>query len=395
VASFDANVDVTVEAAFGDGPFTASPTWENISTFPAGGEWSRGKQSITVHDIFPAGQGQLVLDNSDGRFYPWNTSSPYSPDVTVGVPIRIRATHNAVTYPLFYGYAERWDTPFPTNTDELVYVDIIETISRLEGKRLSGAFAAGSTDERVADILDAAGWPAGLRDLDIGVADVAAVTVEDVSALDMLRVAATIEQGLIYQARDGDLTFKNRVHAGGVTSAATFGPDGAELTYTNVSVPTADDLFFNEAMITGADGIEVTATDATSKTIHGPVTFSYQDDSIVGQGSAMNIAEWIVAKYKTVDQYIDGFTIDPAGDPANLWPEVLGRELHDLVTVEASFPGSPIQLVSEIAVEYVKHAFTAGDVWHVAYQGHPLSTLEQDLFWILGTSQLGSTTVLA
>lgn len=49
------------------------------------------------------GSAKVTLTNQDNRFTPGNTSSPLSGLVRDGVPIRIAATYNSVSYPLFEG----------------------------------------------------------------------------------------------------------------------------------------------------------------------------------------------------------------------------------------------------------------------------------------------------
>lgn len=390
-AAFDSNVDVTVEFAPGFGPLDASPMWVDISQYVRGANWNRGRNSV-VGD-FPAGAGNLRLDNTDGRFYPWNTSSPYSPNLTVGVPIRIRATHNTVTYDLVRGYVRSWTSPSP-NSEEIQTVPFVETYSRLADNRIQTSMVAASTNDRVDDILDAAGWPAGWRNLDTGVASVAAIE-PDASAVFLLRDTTTAEQGDIFQDASGDVRFVAR-GATGTTPAAVFGPSGSDLTYVNVRVPYDDDFLFNRAFVTGATGDQQSAEDATSITDHGPVTFQPIDsDAIVGEPEALNIAEWIVAKHKVVEPRISGFSIDPAGDPANLWPVVLSLDLRDIVTVKVDYEGSPDVLTQDVAIEHIAHSFTAGGVWTVTYSCHPLSDFEQGSFIIFDSYQFDDPEVFA
>lgn len=394
MAAFDADVDVTVELGFGSGPLAASPTWTDISSFVTAGQWTRGRSSVQAD--FPAGSGTLWLDNTDGRFYPFDTGSPYSPNVTVGVPVRITATYNLTSYVVFFGYVARWVTPFPTDAEELASVEIVETFARLNDKRVTGSYTLEPTDSRVGNLLDDAGWPAGRRALGSGVAECAAVSVSQEPVLALLRQATEAEQGQLFQAGDGDLAFLNRTAASAASSLFTFGPDTGELTYEDVTDAHDDDLLFNEALIVGSDGTEESATDATSVTAHGPSTYESTNPQIVGPSGSLNVAEWVVAKYKDVEPRITGLVLDPAGYPSDLWPVVLSLDLRDVVTVEASFPGASVQLVQAVAVESVSHSFTAGGVWSVTYGLHPLSDLEQTSFWILGTSvDLGTDTILA
>ncbi len=85
-----------VEAAFGNGPLDASPTWTDITDDVRGFLTSRGRN----HELrrFEAGTIDMILDNRHGNYNPHNTAGSYSPNVKPAVPIRIRAWWNEVYY---------------------------------------------------------------------------------------------------------------------------------------------------------------------------------------------------------------------------------------------------------------------------------------------------------
>ena len=90
---------------------------------------------------------------------------------------------------------------------------------------------------------------------------------------------------------------------------------------------------------------------------------------------------------------VTGFTVKPLKDPTNLWPEVLDRELQDVVTVKYDdLVGDPLD--QSVAVENITHNITA-DNWIVTYRSQPLSTFETQDYWIIGTSELDTETRLA
>lgn len=86
--------DVRVEVAFDSGVQTAaaSRTWTDISAYvelDQGITITRGRgDEMATAD---ADQLTLTLDNSDGRFTPERSASPYYPNVKIGRPIRVRA----------------------------------------------------------------------------------------------------------------------------------------------------------------------------------------------------------------------------------------------------------------------------------------------------------------
>lgn len=398
MAAFDSNVDVEVHLGFGSGPFTATPTWTDVSIYVRGAHWTRGRSSYRA--TFDAGGGTLTLDNTDGRFYPWNTSSPYSPNVKVGVPVRIRATHNSITYPLFYGYLEDLSAAFPTNKEELISFPMVERSARLTRYTVSLTRPMELSHLRIGAILDAVGWPAAARDFDVGLFPaglfpVAGLSGTEDAALRLMRDVELAEQGYLFQTANGDLRFLNRAGASGLSPVATFGPSGADLTYFDVTVKEGDDLLFNDVIIAGADGIwPFPVADSASKTAHGPVTYEAQSDAIPDTTDAANVALWILNKYKNTSRRITGFQVDPAGSAAALWPVVLDLELRDLIRVKALYPGTAITLDQNVTIEQITHRFTAAGVWTATYACHPLPTVESQEYWELGVSQLGTGTRL-
>lgn len=392
MSAFDSDVDVTVEIGLGSNPLTTSPTWTDISDYVRGAGWQRGRPSTQTE--FPAGQGSLLLDNSDGRFYSFDTGSPYSPNVKVGVPIRIVATHNATPYPLFRGFVGDWDSPYPTNREELIELPILERYARLIRENVKLTLASQRSDVRIGAILDAVGWPAADRNLDSGILTVAALEDEESTVGFRMVETAIAEQGHLFQAANGDITFKNRVASNGASPAAVFGPSGADLTYTDVAYEDDEDFLYNEAAVSNVDEDQVIYIDATSAAAHGTITYPVIDSiDIRNIAEASSVAQWIVHRHKDLTKRITGLTIDPAGDPANLWPEVLARELRDIITVKVDFPGASVTLEQDVTVEQIHHSFTAGGVWTVRYDTHPLSAIEQQAFFQLDVDDLDDSSV--
>lgn len=126
---------ITVEIAFEYNPLSTAPTWTDVSAYLRSGSVTRGRSNET--ETFSAGTCRLVLDNRDRRFDPTNTSSPYAGYLSPRNQIRVRATYNATTYPLFRGFVVGW----PQNRDEAdrddtVEVNAVDGLAYLSGQSL-------------------------------------------------------------------------------------------------------------------------------------------------------------------------------------------------------------------------------------------------------------------
>jgi hypothetical protein len=96
-----------VEIAFENDPYVSSPTWTDVTKYVRGEVTvKRGRNyELNKND---AGTASLTLENTDGRFDPLNTSSPYAPYVLPYRQVRITAFDGATTYNIFRGYVERF-----------------------------------------------------------------------------------------------------------------------------------------------------------------------------------------------------------------------------------------------------------------------------------------------
>jgi hypothetical protein len=94
-----------VEIAFDDGPYVASPTWTDVTSYVREMTTDRGRTDDW--DNF-SGSASVVLSNRDRRFDPFNTAGPYYGKLLPRRQIRITATHGGTTYPVFRGFVAGW-----------------------------------------------------------------------------------------------------------------------------------------------------------------------------------------------------------------------------------------------------------------------------------------------
>ena len=391
-ATWDTDVDLTVEIAPGDGPF-ATPTWVDVSAFVRAISTSR--ETSVILDEVQAGVMTVTLDNTDSRFDPNNTSGPYTPDLGVGTPIRTFAVHNSITYPIWRGFATGWPQEYPGIADSVVVVPCVDGFRYLamfeeeltESEEVSGT--------RIGNLLDTVGWPAGWRDINAGSHTIAAIAAEFGTALDEIRQAVLVEQGLFWIAGDGDATFRDATtRIQDRTVQATFSDDGADLSYSFPLIPHDDSQLWNKVRVTREGGIEQTASDSTSITNHGQADLHLSNTEHVSDGEANALSEWLVSEYAEVRFSMTQLVLYPMKDPVNLWPVALGLEFWEMVNVERT-PSSSSTIDVNCFVQSISHEITKiGEMrWDTTLQ------LSADLangadYWVLGTSTLGTSTRL-
>jgi hypothetical protein len=157
----------------------------------------------------------VALNNGDSRFDQDNASSPYAGSIRPMIPVRVTATWQGTTYPLFYGYADGW------TDDGINYAGRYAqtTLAATDGFKVLGGIylaalgnAVGANDDtgqRINRILTAAQWYTGQRKVSAGDSDLQSTTYGDY-ALNLMQTAADSEIGELYHDAAGYIVFRHR-----------------------------------------------------------------------------------------------------------------------------------------------------------------------------------------
>ena len=190
--------------------------------------------------------GRLVaqLRNDDGKYSPFNASSPLTGNILPGRKVRLRETTPTATV-LWTGFL---DSIIPSarvaGQAPLATLQASGPLVMLSGKEINpAAQTTKRTDEIVTVILDDAGWPAADRDLAAGKTSIARWFAgagqrgADV-AMTALREMEETELGFLLETADGKLRFEDRHYrlltSRCVTSQATFSDGVTTLPYMEI-----------------------------------------------------------------------------------------------------------------------------------------------------------------
>jgi len=362
------------DATFGKldtGTLASGTVWTSLGGYMPGGEPI--VQSVTITRTSTRQQGPLVtyeagtctitLANSDARFSPENLAGPY---VSAGltqvrpmVPIRVRATWNAVNYNLFSGFARSWTPATATlgpDYDEITVqaTDAFAVLAGVTLPEISPAGAGELSGTRVGRILGAAGWYAGAQggtDIDAGQSAMQA-TIFSGTALALLQLTADSEVADLYVDGAGRVVFRDRhapftdtrsavVQAVFGDTAGTSHPAGTELAYVEITRPDDDTTMANDvqATIDGSANLQ-RAQDATSAA-RFLFTRSYARSDLILQTDtdALLWANYVLTISKNDESRFDALTLQADGWPDDLFPQALGRELGDRIQVWRDPPG--------------------------------------------------------
>jgi hypothetical protein len=350
---------------------------------------NRGR--TTSSDVFQTGTLTLRIIDQNGYFNPMNPSSPYYNLLTPMRKVTITASYSGTTYPIFAGYITSYSTTTPRDVGDVVYT----TIQAVDGFRLAqnaqittvaGTSAGQTTGTRIGKLLDAIGWPTGMRDIDTGLTTVQADPATARTGLQALQTIESTEYGALYMDKLGNFTFQDRqVTSASVAGTPTvFNDNGTGIAYNNAVWKLDDSLVFNKASVTRTGGTAQVASNQTS--IDKYFLHSYQEQNLLMEtdAEALNNALAFVASRAETAIRCDAVTLDLYTNNYDTGIlAALDLDFFDPVTVTTTQPGSST-LTKTLQVFGVSHDIKP-NAWKTTF-----TTLEPIIdSFIIGSSQYG------
>lgn len=325
---------------------------------------------------YEAGGGELVLLNVDRKYDPTNLNGPY---VVAGIsqvepmrPVLVSAQWGGVDYPLVTGYVDTWSLDWSGPNWAETAVPFTDAFRVLEEDHRTAVAPVGDGElsgARIHRILDSVGWPTDKRAIDTGTVTLIATTLEG-PALAELQAAADAELGALYIRGDGVLVFRDRTalleDPRSAISQATFGDGGgSELPYKDGGLQLSydTDSLANRVIASRAGGDEVVVEDLASiqkYLVRAPINAT--DLPLETDDDVTNWASFLLAVSSRPELRFTSMEIWPRADPERLWPQVLGREIGDRITVIRRPPGGGDPIVRDVWIRGIEHEITP-DNW--------------------------------
>lgn len=373
-----------VDVAFSNNPTDSSPTWVDISDYVESVTTRRGRQHEL--DRFETGTATVLLDNNDRRFDPSYTAGPYYGQLLPMKRIRIRARYDGVDYPVFSGLVEGWPQEYgPDGVLAFVQLPCSDLFKSLALLGLSGVFPSELTGARVTRVLDALGWPAGERDIDVGQSTVQAATLTGTSAaLAHLQDVNTSENGFLFIARDGKVTFidRHQLILATLNTALTWGDDtaGTEYPYTDITLDPGDSSLWNQVTVSAPSLTSQTGVNSASQAKY--FTRSYNRSTVLTTtGQMQDLANFLVSRFAEPSLRVVGMTMD--GLPPDTLPVILARELGDKIRVNRRPRNLGSTITQDSVVDGVQVSASKMR-WQVTWNLSPTDSVNN--YWVLGDS---------
>jgi hypothetical protein len=343
----------------------------------------RGRRD--VGDQFSAGTMTFNMLDTTGIFNPFDTLSPYYDPATAQpglAPMRrvrlARYSSTNVKEYLFNGFVVNYDYNFALGDLDTVTVYCADDFYLLAQTFLAEFNVSEQlSSARLTAVLNLpeVDFPIGQRNISTGtqtLGGAAAFTVDEgTNTLDYCNQINIAEQGRLFMARDGDLTFQPRIGNTLSASVADFHDDSTNIPYDAVGITFEADQVVNRAAVAIRGGTQEVAEDLASQAKYFIQTTSITNSLLHNDTAALALANYLLeaepeARYTSLGTNLNKLTTAQRDTVAII-------DIGDTITIEKSFASGTgtTELAQELAVEGVEHTITVSGGHSVMYFTSP------------------------
>lgn len=350
----------------------------------------RGRRDMG--DQFGAGSLSFTMLDTTGVFNPLNQDSPFfdtandQPGLAPMRRVRLsRFDADDVQEYLFVGRVVNFDYNFQLGGLDTVTVfcaDDFYLLSQTDLASFNVSEQLSST--RLSAVLDRPeiSFPIAERDITTGTQTLggsAPFTVSNgTNALAYCNQINVAEQGRLFMARDGYITFQPRI--GNTLSApvADFHDDGTNFAYNGVGISFEANQVVNRASVSILSGSPQVAEDLASQALYFIQTESITNSLLHSNGAALTLAEYLLvpqpsARYTSVQTEFLMLTEAQRDLLATV-------DIGTTITVEKTFTtsgNSTTELAQELAIEGIEHRIDVNRGHSVTYWTSPTTVVFQ------------------
>jgi hypothetical protein len=227
---------------------------------------------------------------------------------------------------------------------EAVTIDeVFSAATELDAATVAALYDAGATPwegdlpgARADRVLDAAGVPAGDRDLDPGRSSMSAANFSRRSPWDALADCGDAEGiGAVYVDGDGKVVLVDRdtiwTSSRWTTSQATFGP--SDVLYTKPLRVDHNEGEIATRTVTGrVGGSRIVKNDASAQAQYGIIEIQKTGMPVTDDDVAEGLADYLLAELAAPADTVPTLTIAP-GDSIATWTQAVERRIGDRITI--------------------------------------------------------------
>jgi hypothetical protein len=315
---------------------------------------------------YRTGSAVLTLKNIDGTFDPDATPFRLRDDVVV------YWTGGGTSIPIFTGFVEDVNLAYDMSGDAITQVACVDGLALFANQTIvDEAVVQQQSGERLNAVLANSGvsWAGGTA-IDTGISELAAGTASG-NALAYMHLIEESEQGYLYVARDGVLTFRNRhTTLNNPIAGSQFSDDGAGIPYERVQRFSGARSLFNKVTGELEDGTAREADDLTSQAEFSIRTLGLGTVLLRAVAVLEDLVEFLLARFAEPLTRVDALTVNLDRLSVADQEKLASFELVDICDVEFTPPGRS-QFTDELLVQGVTHTVTVGGAWRTSLSFEP------------------------
>jgi hypothetical protein len=351
-------------------------------------------------DQFNAGTATVVFNNSSRILDPLNQSSPYwqgAPYNATGVLPRNPIVISSNGIPIYTGLITDWNLAYDIQPNgDRMYAQCSDAFTVLANQALNAVTPARQlSSDRVNTVLN---YPEinyqGARSIGTGSSYLGAYAIsQDTEVLNYLQQVTTSEQGYLYVAAGGALTFKGRSSVLNPVSGATFNTTGTGLPMQSIENQFGDELLYNYIITQSPAGALQTTSNATS--IAAFQTQQYALTNLLNDTvtEVAAIGNYLLGKYKDPVLRFTGISTELTALSEANQNICLTLDLTSIATVVMAYStGTPATVTQTLIVSGVSHNITPQS--HIisynfeSTDGNQYMTLNNSIFGTLDNNLL-------
>jgi len=333
-------------------------TYADITEFVTSVVYKRGREKTDFQ--FGAGVMQFTMRDETGILGPYDTSSPFYDPVNAQpglAPMRgIRLSRDGEF--LFVGIVTSYYYMFQMVGPNLVNVQCADEFYKLAQTQLDQLNVTAQTSgARINTVLalpevDYTGT-SSIATGTVNLGHAAAYTVpQGTNTLQYLQQINQAEQGRLFVARDGTITFQERIGSTPSSPVVSFTDDGTGAKYEDLQVEFDADNVVNRAYVQGLNDDNATDSDAASIAQYFTQSVSITDSLLHEQSEIDDLAAYLLEpdpepRYTSVTTYFGSLTDAQRTAVATI-------DIGDTISITKEIPGLGSELDNELSVEGIQ-----------------------------------------
>jgi hypothetical protein len=333
----------------------AATNYADITEYVTRVTYRRGRRRID--DQFGAGRMQFVMRDETGILGPYDTTSPYydpdndEPGLAPMRAVQVKRSSTA----LFTGFVTAYDYVFAQAGPNTVIVNCADDFYKIAQTDMAELNVTAQTSgERISTVLALPEVDySGTTSIETGTVNLghdANYTVPaGTNTLGYLSQINQAEQGRLFIAADGTLTFQERI--GNTLSAPviSFTDDGTSAQYDNLEVEFDADAVVNRSYVEALNGNNATDDDAASQAQYFIQNYQITNSLLHEQAAVDALAAYLLEpdpepRYTAVSTTFAMLTSAQRATCATI-------DIGDTISIHKEIPGLGVEVASELSVE--------------------------------------------